>query len=109
MSCAVCWTSTRGEADEQLRKLDFGRSSADAGLDALALYMARSGAGGAVCSSGGGLPKRVRTLCAGRGDTGFDADFAGGYIYLAARPNESGRRKWGRGSFDVGAKVHTKH
>src|SRR6266550_3240309 len=48
MSCAVFWTSTRGEADEQLRELDFAGTSADARLDLVAFPLARGGAGGSV-------------------------------------------------------------
>src|SRR5882724_7843825 len=90
MSCGACWMSTRGEADEQLRKLDFAGDSTNARVDIAALPLARSGAGGAVCGCGGRLPKRIGTLCAGGGHAGFDADFASSYIHLAACTSESG-------------------
>src|ERR1700682_2889273 len=91
MSCAVFWTSTRGEADEQLRELDFAGASADAGLDVVALLMARRGLGGSVCRGVRGLPKRDGALRAGGGRAGFDDGIAGHHIHLVATSNESGR------------------
>src|SRR6266478_1771517 len=91
MSCAAFWTSTRGEADEQLRELDFAGASADARLDVVALPMARSGAGSSVCRGGRGLPKRAGALRAGGGRARFDDDIAGRHIHLAATSNKSGR------------------
>src|SRR5256885_10789706 len=60
MSCAVFWTSTRGEADDQPPELDFARGSADARLDIVAFHLAGRGAGGSVCRGDRGLPKRDR-------------------------------------------------
>src|SRR5689334_14562081 len=91
MSCGACWMSMRGEADEQLRELDFAGDSANARVDIAALPLARSGAGGAVCRCGGRLPKCVGALCAGSGYAGLDADFARSYVHLAPYTNESGR------------------
>src|SRR6267154_3197189 len=95
MSCAVFWMSTRGEADEPLRELDFAGTSADARMDLVALPLARGGTGGPVCSGGSGLPKRAGALRAGGGRARFDDDIAGRHIHLAATSNESGRA--GRG------------
>src|SRR5207302_9607360 len=65
MSCAVFWTSTWGEADGQLRELDFVGGFADAWLNAVAFPMARRGTGGSVCRGKRGLPKRAGPLRAG--------------------------------------------
>src|SRR5260370_38463342 len=83
MSCAVFWTNTRGEADEQLSELDFAGSFADARLDVIALPVARCGAGGAVCRGGGGLPERVGILCAGGGAVAVGVGVAGWAFYVA--------------------------
>src|SRR6266404_6743027 len=91
MSCAVFWTSTRGEADEQLRELDFAGASADARLDLVAFPMARRGACGSVCRGGRGLPKRDGALRAGGGRARPDDGIAGHHIHLVATSNESGR------------------
>src|SRR5260370_4266841 len=100
MSCAVFWTNTRGEADEQLSELDFAGSFADARLDVIALPVARCGAGGAVCRGGSGLPERVGTLCAGGGSARIDAGVAGCHFFVvsrtswARRPNSAGRNPY---------------
>src|SRR5258707_5504690 len=91
MSCAVCWTSTRGEADEQLSGLDFTGGFADARLDVIALPVARRGAGGDVCGGVRGLPKGVGALRAGGGRAGVDAGIASHHIHVVASANESGR------------------
>src|SRR5256885_11234479 len=65
MSCAVFWTSTRGETDDQPRELDFARGFADARLDIVAFHLAGRRAGGSVCRGHRGLPKRADTLRAG--------------------------------------------
>src|SRR5467141_4820709 len=91
MSCAVFWTSTRGEADDQLRELDLAGASADARMDLVALPMARRGLGGSVCRGVRGMPKRAGALRAGGGRARFDDDIAGRHIHLAATSNESGR------------------
>src|SRR5713226_8640257 len=72
MSCAAFWMSTRGEADEQLRELDFTGGFADARVDVVALPLARRGAGGFVCRGLRGLPERGGSLCAGGGGACFD-------------------------------------
>src|SRR4030081_3782050 len=99
MSCAVFWTSTRGEANEQLRELGFTGSSADARLDVAALYLARRGAGGSVCRGVRGMPKRYGALRAGGGGACFDVGVADHHIHVVARANESGRTDWGGGGF----------
>src|ERR1700687_689041 len=91
MSCVVFWTSTRGEADEQLRELDFAGASADARLDLVAFPVAGRGAGGPVCRGGRGMPKRAGALRAGGGSARFDDGIAGHHIHLVATANESGR------------------
>src|SRR5213079_1695393 len=96
MSCGVFWTSTRGETDEQLRELDFAGDLADARLDAVALPVARGGAGGAVRGGGSGLPKRIGALRAGGERAGIDDGIASGHIHVAA----------GARSLDVGETVH---
>src|SRR5260370_40708213 len=62
MSCAAFWMSTRGEADDQLRVLDFAGGFADARMDVVALPLARRGGCGfvyrgvrAVAGAGGGV------------------------------------------------------
>src|SRR5204863_9888625 len=106
MSCGVFWTSTRGETDEQLRELDFAGDHADARLDAVALPVARGGAGGAVRGGGSGLPKRIGALRAGGEHTRIDDGIAGGHIHMVAGASESGRTDWGRRSVDAGETVH---
>src|SRR5437660_5104031 len=106
MSCGVFWTSTRGETDEQLRELDFAGDLADAGLDVVALPVARSGAGGHVRGGGSSLPKRIGALRAGGERAGIDDGIARGDIHVVAGASESGRTDWGRRSFDVGGNVH---
>src|SRR6267143_2091855 len=91
MSCAAFWTSTRGEADEQLRELDFAGASADARLDVVALPMARRGAGGSVCRGVRGMPKRAGALRAGGGRARFDDGIAGDHIHVVACASESVR------------------
>src|SRR6267143_6340632 len=108
MSCAVFWTSTRGEADEQLRELDFAGSSADARLDLVAFPLARGGAGGSVCRRNCGMPKRASALRAGGGRARLDDGIAGHHIHLVESASESGRADWGCRSFDVGGNVHPK-
>src|SRR5205823_6144728 len=108
MSCAVFWTSTRGEADEQLRELDFARTSADARLDLVAFPLARGGAGGSVCRDDRDLPKRADALCAGGGRARLDDGIAGHHIHLVASASESGGLDWGCSSFDGGGNVHPK-
>src|SRR6266478_4931726 len=108
MSCAAFWMSTRGEADEQLRELDFAGGFADARLDAAALSLARGGAGGFVCRGLRGLPERGGSLCAGGGGACFDDGVAGRYFLVVALANESGRSDWGGRSCDVGGNVHPK-
>src|SRR5437660_1057705 len=80
MSCGVFWTSTRGETDEPLRELDFVGDLADARVDAVALPVARGGAGGPVRRGGSGLPKRIETLRAGGERAGIDDGIAGGHM-----------------------------
>src|SRR5947207_15842646 len=107
MSCGAFWTSTRGETDEQLRELDFAGDLADARLDAVALPVARGGAGGAVRGGGSGLPKRIGALRAGGERAGIDDGIASGHIHVAAGARESGRTDWGGRSLDVGETVYT--
>src|SRR5882762_4089839 len=95
MSCAVFWTSTRGEADEQLRELDFAGGSADAWLDAVAFPLARRGTGGSVCRGGSDLPKRAGALRGGGERACFDDGIAGHHFHVVARAIESGRADWG--------------
>src|SRR5437660_10895850 len=106
MSCGVFWTSTRGETDEPLRELDFAGDPADARVDAVALPVARGGAGGAVRRGGSGLPKRIGALRAGGEHTRIDDGIAGGHIHMVAGAGESGRTDWGGRSLDVGGNVH---
>jgi len=80
-----------GEADEQLRELDFAGASEDARLDLVAFPMARRGACGSVCRGGRGLPKRDGALRAGGGRARPDDGIAGHHIHLVATSNESGR------------------
>src|SRR6266403_1165935 len=108
MSCAVFWMSTRGEADEPLRELDFAGTSADARMDLVALPLARGGTGGPVCSGGSGLPKRAGALRAGGGRARFDDGVTGHHLHLVKLASESGRADWGARSFDVGGNVHPK-
>src|SRR6266436_2655271 len=84
MSCAVFWTSTRGEADEQLRELDFAGTSGDARLDLVALPLAGGGTGGSVCCGGSGLPRRGCALRAGGGRAGLDDEISGHHIHVVA-------------------------
>src|SRR5258708_28409913 len=84
MSCAVFWTSTRGEADEQLRELDFAGTSADARLDLVAFPLARGGAGGSVCRRNCGMPKRASALRAGGGRRRLGDGFARHHLPLVA-------------------------
>src|SRR6266852_5746981 len=108
MSCAVFWTSTRGEADEQLRELDFAGTSADARLDLVAFPLARGGTGGSVCRGKRGLPKRAGALRTGGERARLDDGIAGHHLHVVAHANESGRADWGLRSFDVGGHVHPK-
>src|SRR6266550_6968091 len=108
MSCAVFWTSTRGEADDQPRELDFARGSADARLDIVAFHLAGRGAGGSVCRGDRGLPKLYGALRAGGERARFDDGLAGHHLHVVARAIESGRADWGWRSFDVGGNVHPK-
>src|SRR5216684_7665729 len=108
MSCADCWTSTRGEADEQLRELDYAGTSADSRLDVVAFPLARRGACGSVCRGLRGLPERVGALRAGGGRACFDDGVAGRHFLVVACASESGRADWGGRSFDVGGNVHPK-
>src|SRR5467141_64214 len=108
MNCGDFWTSTRGEADEQLRQLDYAGGFADAWLDVVALPLARRGAGGSVCGGGGSLPKRAGALRAGGGGACFDDDVAGRHFLVVACASESGRANWGGRGFDVGGDVHPK-
>src|SRR5712664_390516 len=108
MSCAVFWTSTRGEADDQLRELDFARASADARLDLVALPMAGRGACGFICGDVRGMPKRFGTLCAGCRRACVDDGIAGHHIHLVGTSNESGRADCGGRSFDMGGDVQPK-
>src|SRR5712664_2399184 len=91
MSCAVFWTSMRGEADDQLRELDFAGAAGAARLDLVAFPMARRGAGGSVCGGVRGLPKRDGTLCAGGQRARVDDGVAGHHVQVVASSNESGR------------------
>src|SRR5260370_40546475 len=91
MSCAAFWMSTRGEADEQLRQLDYAGGFADARLDVVALPLARRGAGGSVCGGGGSLPKRAGALRAGGGGARFGGGVAGRHIPVGAGGSQSGR------------------
>src|SRR3979490_2521266 len=91
MSCAVFWTDTRGEADEQLRELDFAGPSADTRLDLVAFPMARRRAGRPVCGGLGGMPKCAGSLRAGSKRSGFDDGIAGHHIHLLECASESGR------------------
>src|SRR5260370_26524491 len=108
MSCAVFWTSTRGEADEQLRELDFAGTSADAWLDLVALPLAGGGTGGSVCRGGSGLPRRGGALRAGGGRGGLDDGGSAHHIQVVADANESGRAELGRRSVYVGGDVDAK-
>src|SRR6266481_2367764 len=91
MSCAACWTSTRGEADEQLSGLDFTGGFANARLDVIALPLARRGVGGGICRGGSGLPKRHGALRAGGRHARIDAGIASHHIHVVVGPDESGR------------------
>src|SRR5260370_26674284 len=107
-SCGVFWTSTRGEPDEHRSELDFAGGFADAGLDVTAFYLARRGAGGAVCRGRSGLPACVGGLQAGCRRARIDAGVAGHHIHVVASANESGRWDGGGRSYDVGGNVHPK-
>src|SRR5216683_3252085 len=108
MTCAVFWTSTRGEADEQLRELDYAGTSADSRLDVVAFPLARRGTCGFVCRGVRGLPERGGALRAGGGRARLDDGVAGCYFLVVALANESGRSDWGGRSCDVGGNVHPK-
>src|SRR5260370_28084670 len=108
MSCAAFWTSTRGEADDQLRELDFAGASADARLDLVALPMAGRGACGFICGGVRGMPKRFGTLCAGGRSACVDDGIAGHHIHLVGTSSEVGLADGGRGSFDVGGDAQAK-
>src|SRR5713101_2325430 len=107
-NCAAFWTNTRGEADEQLRELDYTGGFADARVDVIALPVARRGAGGFVCRGLRGLPERGGSLCAGGGGACFDDGVADRYFLVVALANESGRSDWGGRGCDVGGNVHPK-
>src|SRR5260370_36769948 len=96
MSCAVFWTSTRGEADEQLRELDFAGTSADAWLDLVALPLAGGGTGGSVFRGGSGLPERGGALPAGRGAGGPRGGGSRQHIHVGCGADPSGRSGRGR-------------
>src|SRR5229473_5896601 len=108
MSCAVFWTSTRGDADEQHSELAIAGSFADARLDLAAFPLARRRAGGTVCRGGSGLPERVGALRARGQRACFDAGVAGRHIHVVADASESGRTDWGGRSLDVGGNTHPK-
>src|SRR5260370_30555744 len=91
MSCAVCWTNTRGEADEQLSGLDFTGGFANARLDVIALPLARRGVGGAICRGGSGLPKRHGALRAGGRHARIDAGIARDRIPMGVGSDGSSR------------------
>src|SRR6266404_3353882 len=101
-SCAACWMSTKGERDDELRALDFAGADAGARVDPAALYLARRGAGGAVCGRDGGLQKRGGTLRAGGRRAGSDDGFSGDYFRVVAARNHSGRAVRGARFFAVG-------
>src|SRR5258708_39658911 len=90
MSCAAFWMSTRGEADEQLRELDFTGDFADAGMDVIALPVARRGAGGFVCRGLRGLPERGGAPFAVGGGASFVRGVPPPYLLLGSAPKESG-------------------
>src|SRR2546429_7751086 len=106
MSYGDFWTSTRGETDEPLRELDFAGDLADARVDAVALPVARGGAGGAVRGGGSGLPKRIGALRAGGERAGIDDGIASGHIHVAAGGRGSGRTDWGGRRLDGGETIH---
>src|SRR5258707_2059824 len=107
-NCAGCWTSTRGEADEQLRELDFAGGFADARMDVAALPLARRGGCGFVYRGVRGMAERGGALRAGGGRARLDDGVAGRYFLVVALANESGRSDWGGRSCDVGGNVHPK-
>src|SRR5260370_16227248 len=90
-SCAVFWTSTRGEPDEHRSELDFAGGFADAGLDVAAFYLARGWAGGAVGRRSSSLPKRLGTVRAGRRRARIDAGIASHHVHMVAGANKFGR------------------
>src|SRR5712692_7449766 len=108
MTCAVFWTSTRGEADEQLRELDYAGTSADSRLDVVAFPLARRGTCGFVYRGVRGMAARGGALRAGGGRARLDDGVAGRYFLVVALANESGRSDWGGRSCDVGGNVHPK-
>src|SRR5437879_1545982 len=108
MSCAVFWTSTRGEADDQLRELDFARGSAHARLDVVAFHLAGRRAGGSVCRGDRGLPKLYGALRAGGERARFDDGLAGHHLHVVARASESVRAEWCWRSFALCGNVHPK-
>src|SRR5258708_16223267 len=99
MSCAAFGTSTRGEADDQLRELDFAGASADARLDLVALPMAGRGACGFICGGVRGMPKRFGTLRAGCRRARLDDGIAGHDVHLVGTSNGSGRAYCGESNF----------
>src|SRR5258708_30618793 len=90
-SCGVFWTSTRGEPDEHRSELDFAGGFADAGLDVVAFYLARGGAGSAVRRGSSSLPERLGTVRAGRRRARIDAGVPGHHIHEVAGANKLGR------------------
>src|SRR5260370_22033796 len=91
VSCAVFWTSMRGEPDEHRSELDFAGGFADAGLDVTAFHLAGRGAGGAVCGGSSSLPERVRALRAGSRHARIDAGVPGHHIHVVEGANKVGR------------------
>src|SRR6476660_9300807 len=79
-SCAACSMSMKGERHDKLRALDFAGADAGAGLDSAALYLARRGAGRAVCGRNGGFAKRGGSLRVGRWYAGADDGVSGDYL-----------------------------
>src|SRR5260370_41441530 len=91
MSCAAFWMSTRGEADEQLRELDFAGGFADARMDVVALPLARRGGCGFVYRGVRGMAERGGALRAGGGGARLDDWVAGRYLLGVAVANGTGR------------------
>src|SRR5260370_26610275 len=90
-NCAVFWTNTKGEADEQLRELGFAGGFADARMDVVALPLARRGGCGFVYRGVRGMPERGGALRAGGGRARLDDGVAGRYFLLVALGKQSGR------------------